>query len=66
MFVYLPDMLTLSVTNGFSLGGPSAVTSIYNSTSFQFVEDMSLIRGSHQWGFGANLRECPAECFCLM
>ena len=54
MFVYEPNMLTLSVTSGFSLGGPSAVTSIYDSTSFQFAEDLSVIHGSHQMGFGAN------------
>ena len=52
MFVYAPNILTLSVTNGFSIGGASAVTSIYNSTSTQFSEDFSLIRGSHQMGFG--------------
>ena len=54
MFVYEPDMLTLSVTSGFRLAEPSAVTSIYNSTSLQFAEDLSVIRGAHQMGFGAN------------
>jgi hypothetical protein len=54
MFVYQPNVLTLSVTNGFSVGGTSAVTSIYDTTSFQFTEDFSLIRGAHQMGFGAD------------
>jgi hypothetical protein len=54
MFVYEPHLSTLTVTSGFNIGGPNSVTSIYNSTSFQFAEDLSVIRGAHQMGFGAN------------
>ena len=52
--VYSPKSGRVAVTNGFSVGGPNAVDSVYNTTSFQFSEDVSLIRGAHQMGFGAN------------
>jgi hypothetical protein len=54
MFVYSPKSPRITVTNGFTVGSTSSTESIYNTTSFQFAEDISLIRGRHQIGFGAN------------
>jgi outer membrane receptor protein involved in Fe transport len=34
--------------------GAGATPSTYNTTGFQFAEDMSMIRGAHQIGYGVN------------
>jgi len=54
MYVYSPHTLRLSVTNGFTIGTPSSTDSIYNTIGYQFGEDVSLVRGAHQVGFGVN------------
>ena len=54
MFVYAPHTLRLSVTNGFTIGTPSSTDSIYNTIGYQLGEDISLVRGAHQFGFGGN------------
>src|SRR5262249_43741532 len=40
--------------NGFAYGGAGASPSVFNTSSFQFSEDISMVRGAHQIGFGAN------------
>jgi hypothetical protein len=54
MFVYVPKFMRFSVTSGFNIAGTGATPSRYNTTGFQFNEDLSMIRGAHQIGFGAN------------
>jgi len=54
MHVYVPDFMRLAITGGFSIAGTGATPSKYNTTGFQFAEDISLIRGGHQIGYGAN------------
>jgi len=53
-WVAVPKYMRLSVTNGFNIGGAGSTPSTYNTTSFQFSEDLSLVRGRHQIGAGAN------------
>jgi hypothetical protein len=51
----IPEFSRVTVSgNGFSYGGPSSTPSTFNTTNFQFSEDFSLVRGSHQMGFGGN------------
>ena len=54
MFVYVPDFMRLAITSGFNIADTGATPSRYNTTGFQFNEDLSMIRGKHQIGFGAN------------
>ena len=54
LFVYAPKTLRLTVANGFTIGSPSSTGSIYNTMEYQFGEDLSMVRGAHQLGFGAD------------
>ena len=53
-WVATPKYTTLSVTGAFSVGGTGATIGWYNTTSFQFTEDISIVKGAHQIGFGGN------------
>jgi hypothetical protein len=51
----IPNAGSVNVTNGFTYrGGGNNVPGHYNSTSFQFSEDISMLRGLHQIGLGTN------------
>ncbi|PYS45083.1 MAG: hypothetical protein DMG13_32845 [Acidobacteria bacterium] len=53
-WVYAPKYTSLNVTGGFTIGGAGGTEGHYNTTSFQFSEDLSLVRGAHQIGLGTN------------
>ena len=53
-YLYKPSTLRISVTNGFISGTNNGTFSQYNTTAFQFAEDISMIRGNHQIGFGGS------------
>ena len=40
--------------NGFAIGAGATNPGYFNSTNYQFAEDIDLIRGSHQIGIGVN------------
>ncbi len=53
----LPGFMGISVgsgSGGFSLGGGATNPGYFNSTDFQFAEDVNFIHGAHQIAFGAN------------
>ncbi len=54
IWVAVPKFMRFSVTSGFNIAGNSATPSTYNTTSFQFSDDVSLVRGAHQIGAGVN------------
>jgi hypothetical protein len=54
MYCYVPHETTLSVTGGFTVGGPLAVDAILSPTTYQLGDDLTLVRGKHQFGFGWN------------
>jgi hypothetical protein len=54
MWVAVPKFMRLTVTGGFNIAGANATPSTYNTTGFQFSEDISMVRGAHQIGFGAD------------
>ncbi|HLI82337.1 MAG TPA: carboxypeptidase-like regulatory domain-containing protein [Bryobacteraceae bacterium] len=48
-------ILGLSVSGGFSIGGQGGnVPGLTNATAFQESEDLSWVKGAHQFGFGVN------------
>ena len=49
-----PHALGISVTGGFTLGGAPA---IYVGTLYQVADDVSMTRGTHQFGFGVRIAE---------
>ncbi len=44
----------LSVSNGFTIGNGRASQGFENTTSFNLSEDLTIERGSHQFGFGGS------------
>lgn len=50
----IPGYMALSVTGGFALGGGTTNPGYFNSTSEQFVDDVSFIRGKHQFQVGVD------------
>jgi Carboxypeptidase regulatory-like domain len=54
IWVAQPKFTRLTVAGGFNIAGGNATPSTYNTTDFQFAEDVSVVRGAHQLGFGAD------------
>jgi hypothetical protein len=52
MFCYIPHQTVLSVTGGFSAGIGTAIQASFIPTTYQIGDDVSLVRGAHQLGFG--------------
>src|SRR6185503_9408066 len=50
---YNPGEMSFTVQNGFSIGGVNS--GIFNTDSYQVSDDVTLLRGNHQFGFGVNL-----------
>ena len=49
-----PHTLGISITGGFTLGGAPA---IYVGNLYQIADDVSMTRGTHQFGFGIRVAE---------
>src|SRR6185503_31968 len=55
IYSYMPHYMLLSVTNGFSLGGGTESESHFTTNAWQISDDMTLVRGAHQFAYGVNL-----------
>ena len=49
---YVPGVIGLNVTNGFTVSGGNSVKVRINSESYQVADDISIVRGRHQMSFG--------------
>ena len=49
-----PKMTEISVSGAFSTVAATATPTVTNSTIYQFAEDLSWVKGTHQLGFGVN------------
>ncbi len=49
-----PNLSYISVTGGPSVGGQVNIVAHFPTTTYQFADDVSLIRGAHQIGVGVN------------
>jgi len=47
--------MILSVTGGFSISAATATRGIATNNSYQMSDDLTIVRGRHQFGVGANL-----------
>jgi hypothetical protein len=54
-FSYIDDYMLLSVTGGFSLGGGTQSEARFKTPSYQVTDDLTMIRGNHQFGIGGSL-----------
>ncbi len=53
-FSYLEDYMLMGVTGAFNLGGGTESQAIFNTNTYTFGDDLTMIRGNHQYGFGAQ------------
>jgi hypothetical protein len=53
-YSYLPNIMNLTVTNGFTLGGGPGN---FATALYQVADDVSLTNGTHQFGFGGRIAE---------
>ena len=51
---YVPDVIGLNVTNGFTISGGNSVKVRILSKAYQGANDLSVVRGRHQMSFGGN------------
>lgn len=66
MYTALPGFANINITGDFSSAGGFATPGLVNTTTYQFADDFSLIKGSHQMQFGANfIRPMQATTFCV-
>jgi hypothetical protein len=74
VFDYVPKDIILSITGGFNIGSGIEIESRYHTTTYQIGDDVSIVRGAHQFSFGgtasmwnsasyANVRSSPNFSF---
>lgn len=62
----LPNFSNINISGDFVSAGGFATPGLVNTTTYQFSDDFSLIKGSHQMQFGANyIRPMQATTFCV-
>ncbi len=62
----LPHYSNINITGDFSSAGGFATPGLVNTTTYQFNDDFSLVKGSHEMKFGANyIRPMQATTFCV-
>ena len=54
-YSYLEDYMLLNITGGFSLGGGTESEARFKTPSINFADDLTLIKGNHQFGLGASI-----------
>lgn len=54
-YSYMPHSMLMTVTGGFQLGGATESTlSSFTTPSWQISDDLTLVRGGHQYAFGGS------------
>ncbi len=53
-YSYMPHYMLLTITGGFQLGGGTESLSTFDTPSWQISDDVTMVRGSHQFGFGGT------------
>ena len=63
IYTYVPGVLAVSVTNGFSFSGGSSVAGVVDNRAYQAQDDYSKVMGGHQLSVGANLAYATLDSF---
>ena len=53
-YSYRQDETVIAVTGGFNISAATSTTGVFWTNSYQAADDLTLIKGPHQFGFGAN------------
>jgi outer membrane receptor protein involved in Fe transport len=54
MYCYIPHQTVVSITGGPSIGISTAIQASFIPTTYTLADDFTLIRGAHQFAFGAT------------
>jgi hypothetical protein len=54
-YAYFPNEIVILVTGGFNISGATASAGVFDTTSYQVGDDLTMVRGRHQLGLGANV-----------
>jgi hypothetical protein len=66
MYEPLPHYANINITGDFQSAGGFATPGLVATTTYQFSDDFSLVKGAHQMQFGANyIRPMQATTFCV-
>ena len=65
-FSYSGKVILVTVTGGFTLGTGTETDSWYRPNTYAFSDDLTMVRGNHQFGFGGRCRfptgrRCPTS-----
>ena len=55
IYSYMPKYSLITVNNAFQIGGGTENEARFDTNTFQFSEDLTMVHGAHQFGFGANV-----------
>ena len=55
LYAYVPGYMTVNVTGGFLTYDTNTAKALFLNDTYQLAEDLTVVRGNHQFGFGANL-----------
>src|SRR4030095_8872862 len=53
-YSYRDDETVIAVTGGFNISAATSTTGVFWTNSYQAADDLTLIKGRHQFGFGAS------------
>ena len=51
----MPKYSLITVNNAFQIGGGTENEARFDTNTYQFSDDLTLVHGAHQFGFGANI-----------
>jgi len=52
---FIPNYMLVSVTGSFSINTGTETDSWYRPNTYAISDDLTMVRGDHQWGFGASV-----------
>ncbi len=63
IFSYMPHYLIETMTSGFNIGGGTENAANFRTTTYQLSDDVNLVRGAHQFAFGATLNQWRSAAY---
>ena len=54
IYTYVPEYMVISVTGAFGINFNTETDSWYRPNTYGISDDLTMVRGNHQWGFGVS------------
>lgn len=55
IYTYVPQYTVISITGAFGINFGTETGAWYKPSTYGFSDDLTLVRGNHQWGLGASV-----------